>query len=75
VARRLGIQGAVEIETIIDEYGNVMDPVATKDPGYGLGAAALDVVRTWKYKPATLNGRAVRVYMTITLNFHLSGAA
>jgi len=75
VARRLGIQGAVEIETIIDEYGNVMDPVATKDPGYGLGAAALDVVRTWQYKPATLNGRAVRVYMTITLNFHLSGTA
>jgi len=75
VARRLGIQGLVLIETIIDEFGNVTNPVVTKEPGFGLGAAALDVVRTWRYKPATLNRRAVRVYMAITLNFHLSGAA
>jgi len=29
-------------------------------------------VQQWKYKPATLNGRSVRVYLTVTVTFRLN---
>jgi hypothetical protein len=36
--------------------------------------AAVDsilLVRRWKYRPATLNGRAVRVRLSVTVSFRL----
>jgi protein TonB len=34
-----------------------------------LDQAALDAVRQWEYKPTLLNGVAVPVIMTVTINF------
>ena len=34
-----------------------------------LDAAAERAVRQWRYRPATLNGRAVSVYLTVTVTF------
>ena len=36
-----------------------------------LDAAALDAVRQWVFTPTTLNGQAVPVIMTVTVNFTL----
>jgi TonB family protein len=36
-----------------------------------LDAAAVDAVRKWRYTPTLLNGAAVPVIMTVTLNFDL----
>ena len=36
-----------------------------------LDQAALDAVRQWKFSPTTLNGVAVPVIMTVTVNFTL----
>jgi len=36
-----------------------------------LDAAALDAVRQWQFTPTTLNGQAVPVIMTVTVNFTL----
>ena len=33
--------------------------------------AAMRAVQQWKYKPATFNGRAVPVYLTVTVTFTL----
>ena len=36
-----------------------------------LDQAALDAVRQWEYEPTLLNGVAVPVIMTVTVNFTL----
>ncbi|HVN75699.1 MAG TPA: TonB family protein [Thermoanaerobaculaceae bacterium] len=74
VARRLGVHGTVSLEAVIDEEGNVTNVRVVADPGYGCGQAALDAVRMWRYRPATLNGRAVAVFLTISVVFQLTGA-
>ncbi len=72
IARRLRAQGVVILEATIDRAGNVVDVRVLKDPGFGLGEAALAAVREWRYQPATLNGRAVSVYLAVTVAFHLN---
>ena len=37
-----------------------------------LDAAALDAVRQWKFSPTLLNGVAVPIVMTVTVNFTLN---
>ena len=36
-----------------------------------LDPAALSAVQQWKFKPATLNGEAIPVVMTVTVQFTL----
>ncbi len=73
LARRLRIQGMASLEAVIDEEGNVIKVRLTSDPGFGCGQAALEAVQSWRYKPATLNGHAVAVYLTISVTFQLAG--
>jgi TonB family protein len=37
----------------------------------GLDRAALEAVQNWRFKPATLQGRPVKVYYTLTVNFQV----
>jgi protein TonB len=56
-ARRGQLQGTVIAEIRIDRSGNVESARATSGSGSPLlDEAALSAVRTWKYRPATLNG-------------------
>ena len=71
VARKARIEGIVIIETIIDRDGNVTDARVLKGLPLGLDQAALDAVKRWKFKPGTLNGQAVPVIFTLTVNFRL----
>ena len=43
---------------------------APLDPAFD--QAALDAVRQWEYEPTLLNGVAVPVIMTVTVNFTLN---
>lgn len=74
LARKLRREGIVILEAIIDKSGNVVDARVLTDPGFGLSEAALAAVRTWRYQPATLDGRPVSVYLTVTVTFHLHGS-
>ena len=69
LARRANIEGFVGLKAIIDERGYVTDLQVTKDLPMGLDKAAVDAVRTWRFKPATLHGRPVKVYYNLTVNF------
>lgn len=71
VARRANVQGVVVLQAIIDERGNVTDVKVLRGLPMGLDQAALDAVRTWRYKPATLHGQPVKVYFNLTVNFQL----
>jgi protein TonB len=70
-ARRARIQGVVIVETVIDTQGRVTDARVLKSLPMGLSESAVDAVRQWRFKPATLDGRAVSVYFTLTVKFEL----
>ena len=62
-------QGAVTLETVIDQEGYVVAPAPLKSPSPILTLAALEALRTWRFKPAVYQGKPVDVYYTLTFNF------
>jgi periplasmic protein TonB len=70
-ARKARLEGVVILEAIITASGNVEEVKVLKSVNALLDASAVKAVQQWKYKPATLNGRAVRVYLTVTVTFNL----
>lgn len=71
LARKARIQGVVIVEAIIDKEGKVTNVRVLKGLPMGLDQAAVDAVKSWRFKPATLNGRPVSVYYSLTVNFRL----
>ena len=60
------------IQAIIDKEGNVTSVKLLKGLPMGLDQAALDAIKKWRFRPATLaDGRPVAVYYTLTVNFQL----
>jgi TonB family protein len=70
IAQSARIQGAVILEALIDDQGNLVNARVVRSIPL-LDAAALDAVSKWKYTPADLDGRLVAVVMTVTVNFML----
>lgn len=71
LGRRAKVQGSVLLKAVIDEHGNVTDLQVLKPLPMGLDQAAMDAVSKWRFKPATLHGRPVKVYFNLTVNFTL----
>jgi len=71
IARKARIQGVVIVQAIIDKQGNVTNVKVLKGLPMGLEEAAVDAMKQWKFKPATLNGKPVTVYYNLTVNFKL----
>ena len=70
-ARRAGIAGAVVIRGIVRRDGTIDEVEILKDLPYGLGDAARDAVRQWRFRAATYRGEPIDVYYTVTVNFRL----
>jgi protein TonB len=70
-ARKARLEGDVVLEAIITSTGEIEEVRIVKSEGPFLDASARDAVERWKYRPATLNGRAVRVLLTVTIRFRL----
>ena len=66
------VQGVVIIEATIDPLGNVSTARVLRGQPL-LDQAALDAVKEWQFTPTTLNGAAIPVIMTVTVNFTMSG--
>jgi protein TonB len=64
------VQGVVILDVLIDENGRVSDARVLRSLPM-LDAAAIDAVRQWEFTPTLLNGRAVPVIMTATVQFTL----
>jgi TonB family protein len=69
IARRAGVQGKVIVEAIIDQQGDVKNTRVLQGLPLGLDKAAVEAVKTWKFKPSTLEGKPVKVYYVLTVNF------
>jgi protein TonB len=54
---------------VIGEDGGVesAEVVASKNPMFD--QTALDAVRRWRYRPALMNGKPVRVYFVVVVDF------
>ena len=70
IARRTGVEGVVIIEAVIATDGGVRDARVLRSQPL-LDRAALDAVRQWRYAPTRVNGVAVPVIVTVTVQFRL----
>jgi protein TonB len=70
IAMRARIAGVVVLEATIDAQGKVMNLRVLRSVPL-LDQAAIDAVRQWEFTPTRLNGVAVPVVMTVTVNFAL----
>jgi TonB family protein len=68
-ARGVTKQGTVVVESIIDEEGCIQNLRLCKSVHPALDLATLDAVRRWVFRPAELDGKPVKVYYTLTVNF------
>ncbi|HEY6322390.1 MAG TPA: energy transducer TonB, partial [Thermoanaerobaculia bacterium] len=71
MARKARLQGVVILEAILDQDGCVVQPHILKGMPMGLDGAAVAAVRQWVFAPATLAGRPVKVYYTLTVTFRV----
>jgi protein TonB len=70
-ARSARIGGRVTIEAVIGLEGSVEAAQIVGSTSSLFDDAALDAVRQWRYRPATLNGSPVRVYLRVIVDFTL----
>ena len=65
-------EGVVVLEAIISTEGCVQDVQVLESADPALDLEAARAVTQWKYRPALLGGRPVRVYLTVTVTFRLN---
>jgi len=71
-ARKNNITGKVVIKFVVNEDGHISDCSVVRGVGWGLDEEALRVVRTFPaWKPGKQNGKGVKVYFTLPINFAL----
>jgi len=69
-ARKAGISGMVVLQAAIGADGLVKNIAVVSGPS-ALQQAAIDAVKTWRYRPYLLNGQAVEVKTTVNVIFTL----
>ncbi len=67
-AKASGQKGSVVLQVLIGRDGAVQDAKFLQG-SLVFARAAIDAVKQWRFKPYSLNGRAVSVQSVITLNF------
>jgi protein TonB len=67
-AKAGGQRGSVVLQVLIARDGTVQDAKFLQG-SLIFARAAIDAVRQWRFKPYSMNGRAVSVQTVITLNF------
>ena len=67
-ARHARVQGVVILQTIIDTVGHVTNVRVLKGLPSGLTEAAVEAVSSWRFEPATLEGKPVAVYYLVTVS-------
>ena len=70
IARAAHVRGVVILEAVLNTQGAVQSVRVLRSIPL-LDQAAVDAVQQWRYTPGLLNGRAVPVVMTVTVNFRL----
>ena len=69
-AKTQHVSGDVRVDALVDAEGRVTTMKIVSGPAM-LHLAAMDALRQWKYQPATLDGKAVSMHLTVTIQFRL----
>jgi TonB family protein len=70
LARLTHVQGQVVLQAVVSKKGTVDHLNVIQGPRL-LRGAAIDAVKTWRYRPYTINGRAVEAATIVTVEFNL----
>jgi protein TonB len=70
-AKKVNAQGRVVMDLLIDGSGRVRKADLVGGPGFGLNEAALEAVKSFKFKPARMQDRPVAVKIRYAYNFVL----
>jgi protein TonB len=70
-ARRLRIEASVLLQVLVREDGTVgeVSVLRCTRPKIGFEEAALEAVREWRFRPASLRGRPVPATVTVKVDF------
>lgn len=71
IAKKAGVEGTVFLQFVVDEKGNVVDPAVVKGIGAGCDEAALEAIKTAKFKPGKQRGKPVKVKFSLPVRFRL----
>lgn len=69
IARRVGVEGKVIVQAVVDESGNVISVNTIKGIGSGCDEVAMDAVRNAKFTPGKQRGKTVKTQVTIPIVF------
>ncbi len=70
-ARRDKVEGKVIVKAFVDEAGSVRRAEIVKGIGSGCDEAAIAAIRSSRFRPGKMNGKVVKVQLTIALVFKL----
>lgn len=65
----LAVTGTVLLRVIVDEQGKPQVADIVTPVGFGLDQAAIDAVNQWEFEPARKDGKGVKVYFRVRVNF------
>ncbi|HVS01457.1 MAG TPA: energy transducer TonB [Thermoanaerobaculia bacterium] len=68
-ARRARIEGVVVLQAVVDEQGRVGEVRVLRGLPLGLDRSAAETLATWRFEPATRQGRPVAVYYNLSVFF------
>lgn len=71
IARKAGIEGRVFVQFVVDENGNVLNPVVVRGIGGGCDEEAIKAVKRQKFIPGRQRGRPVKVKYSLPVVFRL----
>ena len=71
LAKENGIQGTVDVQIVVDEFGEVTSAEVVKGIGYGCDETARIAVYYTKFKPGLQKGKPVKVQMTVPIEFKI----
>lgn len=71
-AKKNNVEGIVYVKFVVDENGNVKNPVIIRGIGAGCDEEVIRVVKKMpKWKPGEINGVKIEVYYTLPCKFSL----
>lgn len=73
-SRMLGHDGIVSLLVLVGVDGSVLDQRAIVSTGHPeLDAAALEITKTWRFRPGTVNGVPTKMWGNFSITFSVEG--
>jgi periplasmic protein TonB len=70
-ARKSKTQGMVTLMVVVGKDGHTYDLRVAQSMGMGLDEKAIEAVKNWRFRPATLNGQPVATQIAVEVDFRL----